>query len=168
MNNLNLVKATEANIETIRDLAEKIWWKHYPAIIGETQVTYMLNLMYSESVLRNLISTNKQTFYLINIEDNTIGFIAVEERQKNELFLQKFYILSDRQNIGAGTASFDLLLKQYPDVEVIRLQVNRMNYKPINFYFKLGFQIETAQDFEIGEDFLMEDFVMINRLKYDK
>lgn len=168
MNNLNLVKATEANIEAIRDLAEKIWWKHYPPIIGETQVTYMLNLMYSESVLRNLISTNKQTFYLINSEENTIGFIAVEGRREDELFLQKFYILSERQNAGAGAASFDLLLKQYPDVEVIRLQVNRMNYKPINFYFKLGFQIENAQDFDIGGGYLMEDFVMIKKIKNDK
>jgi len=43
----------------------------------------------------------------------------------------------------------------------IRLQVNRKNYKAINFYFKNGFTIESVGDFDIGGGYYMNDFVMI-------
>ncbi|MDB5281655.1 MAG: N-acetyltransferase, partial [Bacteroidota bacterium] len=45
----------------------------------------------------------------------------------------------------------------------IRLQVNRLNYKAVNFYFKVGFIIEAVGDFNIGADYYMNDFVMIRR-----
>ena len=47
--------------------------------------------------------------------------------------------------------------------QTIRLQVNRMNYKAINFYFKHGFVIEKVADFDIGDGYFMNDFVMIWR-----
>jgi ribosomal protein S18 acetylase RimI-like enzyme len=43
----------------------------------------------------------------------------------------------------------------------IRLTVNRENYKAINFYFKLGFKIEKVADFDIGQGYVMNDFVML-------
>jgi hypothetical protein len=36
-----------------------------------------------------------------------------------------------------------------------------MNYKAINFYFKNGFTIEKVADFDIGDGYFMNDFVMI-------
>ena len=39
--------------------------------------------------------------------------------------------------------------------------VNRMNYKAVNFYFKSGFTIEKVADFDIGDGYFMNDFVMI-------
>jgi hypothetical protein len=39
--------------------------------------------------------------------------------------------------------------------------VNRQNYKAINFYFKLGFKIQTVADFDIGNGYVMNDFVMV-------
>ena len=42
----------------------------------------------------------------------------------------------------------------------ITLTVNRQNYKAINFYFKHGFKIKSVDDFDIGNGFFMNDFVM--------
>jgi ribosomal protein S18 acetylase RimI-like enzyme len=43
----------------------------------------------------------------------------------------------------------------------ITLSVNRQNFKSINFYFKNGFKIKSVEDFDIGNDYEMNDFVMV-------
>jgi ribosomal protein S18 acetylase RimI-like enzyme len=48
-------------------------------------------------------------------------------------------------------------------INAMRLQVNRKNVKAINFYFKNGFVIEDAKDFDIGSGYFMKDFVMIKK-----
>ena len=55
---------------------------------------------------------------------------------------------------------FDFILREYVPQE-IRLQVNRQNFKAINFYFKAGFKIEKVADFDIGDGYFMNDFIMI-------
>jgi len=45
----------------------------------------------------------------------------------------------------------------------LRLQVNRQNYKAVNFYFKMGFIIESVGDFDIGGGYFMNDFVMVRK-----
>jgi hypothetical protein len=45
------------------------------------------------------------------------------------------------------------------------LTVNRKNYKAINFYFKNGFTIKEIADFDIGNGFFMNDFIMIKKIK---
>ena len=47
--------------------------------------------------------------------------------------------------------------------EELRLTVNRQNFKSINFYFKNGFKIEQVADFDIGNGYVMNDFVMVWR-----
>ncbi|MBK7966419.1 MAG: hypothetical protein IPK10_14825 [Bacteroidetes bacterium] len=41
------------------------------------------------------------------------------------------------------------------------MTVNRTNLKAINFYFKKGFTIEEVKDFDIGNNYFMNDFVML-------
>ncbi|MEX1188489.1 MAG: GNAT family N-acetyltransferase [Bacteroidia bacterium] len=162
---IQFLKARAEDVDSIIELAKSIWWKHYPEIIGEAQVEFMLNKMYSHEVVKSHITNQTQLFYLIKVEGENCGFLAVEETSETELFLQKFYILQNTQNKGLGTLAFKKLIQQYPLVETIRLQVNRQNIKPINFYFKLGFTIEKSADFDIGDGYFMNDFVMVNHIK---
>ena len=46
-------------------------------------------------------------------------------------------------------------------IEKLRLTVNRQNFKSINFYFKNGFKIDHVEDFDIGNGYVMNDFVML-------
>jgi diamine N-acetyltransferase len=154
-------KASENDIELISSLAKHIWDDHYIPIIGKIQVDYMLNKMYSHEILKLHITQGTQQFFIINYHEQAIGFIAFEDKGNNEGFLNKFYILTTDQNKGIGKKSFEQLLITFPHINTIRLQVNRENIKPINFYFRLGFTIEKAEDFNIGEGFFMNDFVMI-------
>jgi RimJ/RimL family protein N-acetyltransferase len=47
--------------------------------------------------------------------------------------------------------------------DIIKLTVNRQNFKSINFYFKNGFKIEKVEDFDIGNGYWMNDFIMVKK-----
>lgn len=159
---LSLSQATEADIPVIHALAHRIWWAHYPDIIGAEQVAYMLDLNYnSDSLARQM--REGQTFWLLDHDGATAGFIAVSDQGEGRYFLHKFYLDNNQRGRGTGAAAFQLLLEKYPDLWELRLTVNRQNFKSVNFYFKIGFIIEHCVDIPIGEGFVMNDFQMLWR-----
>lgn len=159
MNNISLRRATISDIPQIRQLAERIWWEHYPSIISEAQIAFMLDLIYSDTALQRQMEEEGQEIWLPQKNGQIMGFLAVSPKAEGEYFLHKFYL--DTREKGLGTIIFELLLAQYPDLRVLRLRVNRRNFKSVNFYFKLGFRIEFCIDTPFGEDYVMDDFQMI-------
>jgi ribosomal protein S18 acetylase RimI-like enzyme len=155
-----LLPASVFDVNEIHQLAYKIWTVHYPPIIGNEQVEYMLKRMYAKETLHHQISEGKQIYFLLQNEKTTIGFLSIEVNN-TEAFINKFYILNNQQRNGLGKQAFDELINYFEEVKTIRLQVNRQNFKAINFYFKLGFVIEKVADFEIGAGYQMNDFIMI-------
>jgi RimJ/RimL family protein N-acetyltransferase len=156
-----LIKANHNHIKQIQQLADKIWKQHYPNIISKEQIGYMLDLMYSESALQTQIETQGISFYLINRDEKNIGFLSVSfDKELNCYNLHKFYIDQNIAGYGLGTKAFNQLVQEL-NPEKIKLTVNRQNYKSINFYFKLGFTIEQVADFDIGNGYVMNDFVMV-------
>ena len=156
---LQLTRAAVTDAELIADLAREIWQKHYPPIIGQEQVDYMLKLMYpKENIVREM--NNGQHFHFIGSAERRVGYISWSFPAENELFIHKFYIDTAEQGRGIGKRTFTELLELHPKVKTIRLTVNRNNYKSINFYFRLGFVIEEVKDIDIGNGFFMKDFVM--------
>jgi ribosomal protein S18 acetylase RimI-like enzyme len=157
---MQIRKAILSDASLIQRLAESIWWKHYPSIIGEEQVRFMLNKMYNLENIEKQISKEEQKYFILENDAQDLGFISIELRENSEAFINKFYILQDQQRKGSGAFAFKLLLKQFPEINCIRLQVNRQNYQAINFYFKHGFVIEEVADFDIGDGYFMNDFIM--------
>ncbi len=156
--NIALRIAKESDLTLIYKLAASIWNIHYVPIIGEEQVDYMLENMYSKEALLEQMKVKNHIFYIIEIQEKAIGFISISDG--NEAFINKFYILQSEQGKGIGKFVFSKLLEIHSSTNVIRLTVNRKNFKSINFYFTLGFKIESVEDFYIGNDFYMNDFVM--------
>ncbi len=159
-----LLPATVSDIPLIQDLAHRVWWAHYPGIITAEQIEYMLGLMYSQEALEQQMTAEGIRFWLVLEEEGSVfGFIAVSRKAEGIYFLHKFYLDNAQQRKGAGTAAFRELLQHYPDLQELRLTVNRRNFKSINFYFKLGFIIEQCVDIPIGNSFVMDDFQMVWR-----
>ena len=157
---LSLKPATENNFSTIEKLARIIWHKHYVQIVGEAQVNYMLDKMYSHQALQKQTEEGQQ-FYLVINDEKESGFVSISSSNQKDLMLHKFYILQEKQNIGLGTLVFKEMVEELYKPNTIRLTVNRQNYKSINFYFKVGFKIEKVADFDIGDGYFMNDFVML-------
>lgn len=157
---MQIRRAILSDASIIQRLAESIWWKHYPSIIGEEQVRFMLSKMYNIENIEKQISEEKQQYFLLDFIEQDAGFFSIEMLDDSVAFIHKFYILQDQQRKGAGARAFQLLFNQFPHINCIRLQVNRQNYQAINFYFKQGFIIEEVADFDIGDGYFMNDFIM--------
>ena len=161
---MELQRASVGDIDTIREMAHRIWRAHYPDIIGTEQVEYMLRLLYSEETLHRHITHDGQTFWLVRSDEGAVaGFLAIGREADGAYFLHKFYIDNEQRGRGLGARVFERLLAEYPDLRELRLTVNRRNYKSINFYFKLGFVIEQCVEIPIGRGFVMDDFRMLWR-----
>ena len=157
---IKLHAATVADLDLVTQLAIPIWNAHYVPIIGQQQVDYMLNLMYSRKSLEEQMTQKQHRFYLVVMHNGAVpGFVSVHNEKEEEWFLNKFYILPGEASKGLGTAVFEEL-KNLIRPKKITLTVNRQNYKSINFYFKNGFKISRVADFDIGQGYVMNDFVM--------
>jgi diamine N-acetyltransferase len=159
--NISISKAGLSDIPLITSLAKESWNIHYPSIISQEQIDYMLGEMYSAGSLSSQMNEKGHLFLLVLNEGATIGFLSVSSENKSDWFLHKFYILAEGQQKGIGTRVFEKLLGLLDQPASIRLTVNRLNFKSINFYFKNGFTIEKTADFDIGNNFFMNDFVML-------
>lgn len=157
--------ATKEDIPLIRMLAFDIWNRHYPPIIGQEQVDYMLTQNYSEEKIASDIVTQAQHYFLLEEGGKSLGFCAVSEHPEGQGFLHKLYVSDEARGKGLGAKAIQAIRTRYPHWSCLRLQVNRQNFTAINFYFKVGFVIEQVADFDIGEGYQMNDFIM--KLKLD-
>ena len=140
-------------------LAGRIWIVHYPGIIGQLQVEYMLGKMYSIVSLNEQI--NKGHTFIAGYEDQKmVGFLSFSKTAEKDFLIHKWYVDTSLHSKGIGRGLFDAAFADV-DYNTIRLTVNRQNVQAINFYFKFGFTIEKIADFDIGSGFFMNDFVML-------
>lgn len=162
---LSLILVKENELSEIERLANITWNDYYPAIVGQAQVDYMLKKMYSLEAMLDQIKNQHQQFYFIMLNENKIGFLGLSYNgEQYETFIHKFYILSQNQKSGLGTKILKLIGDLFPSSKSFRLTVNRQNFKSINFYFKNGFKIESVADFDIGNGYFMNDFIMVKQL----
>ena len=158
---ISLNKAEQTDIATISEMAYKIWYIHYLDVISTNQIDYMLDKFYSDNAIKNSMQ-NGENYYLINSNDFPVGYISATTLEDKKWFINKFYIYTDIHRKGIGTIAFGQLEKILNPSE-FKLQVNRKNFKSINFYFKNGFYISEWANFDIGNGYLMEDYIMIKK-----
>ncbi|MGQ0829374.1 MAG: GNAT family N-acetyltransferase [Bacteroidota bacterium] len=161
--NIIYKKAVATDIPVIAGLADRIWRKHYPDIITREQIDYMLKNMYSPAnLLQQMNEGHKYT--LVYTGEKPVGYSSISTKDDKNYFLHKFYVEIADQRKGIGSKLLDHVLKELGSAQTVELTVNRKNYKAINFYFKKGFVIKEVADFDIGNGFFMNDFVMIKKV----
>jgi ribosomal protein S18 acetylase RimI-like enzyme len=160
---LTFRKADKNDAEMIALLADRIWKKHYLPIISVDQIEYMLEKMYSAENL-SLQMEQGHSFSIVFIDSLPVGYISLSTKNEKDYFLHKFYIDIDEQSKGIGSRLLSHIIDSIPLAETIELTVNRKNYKAINFYFKNGFSIKEIADFDIGNGFFMNDFIMLKKI----
>lgn len=157
----NLKTVTENDFTTVEKLARIIWDKHYITIITQQQIDFMLGKMYSFEALKKQTEEGHKIYLIQNEANEEIGFISTSTDTENNFWLHKFYILQQKQHAGVGAWVFNKVFTELYHPKTIRLNVNRQNFKSVNFYFKMGFKIEKVNDLEVGNGYYMNDFVML-------
>ena len=154
--------ATPADISVIQDLAEKTWWKVYTPILEEEQITYMLDTIYSEDVLKQSMDDGSQVFLLLLEDEVAKGFVSFGPWKESPGIwkIHKLYVLPDCQGRGSGRNLVDEVCSRasHANVPSVVLNVNRYN-PALNFYLRYGFSILRQEDIPIGK-YWMNDYVM--------
>lgn len=161
MKKLRIIPVT--NMELVYSLipmAENIWRDHYIPIIGEKQVEYMLEKYFSAESLVEQIHSGTE-FFLISYDYTFAGFAAIKESD-GKLFLSKLYI--DKEFRGKGIAShmFQKFIEicKMRELSHIWLTCNRNNTSSYEVYKHWGFVTIREEAADIGEGFVMDDYIM--------
>jgi len=147
-------------VHQLVSMAKEIWYEYYLSIITQEQIDYMLDQFYHREKLENEWKSGID-FWNIGESEEPIGYFSISGNEEGQFFIHKFYLKKENRGGGIGSRVFSEILIKYPNTKEIRLQVNRMNIASINFYFKNGFKIEKWADFEIGNGYEMNDYIML-------
>ncbi|MDX2503120.1 MAG: GNAT family N-acetyltransferase [Gammaproteobacteria bacterium] len=154
----------EDQIEIIERLACEIWNEYFTPIIGKDQVDYMLKKFQSKRVISEQIKQG-YLYFLIKNNSAPIGYLGILPKD-NQLLLSKFYITLAERNKGYGRKAIEFLEKLAIEKKAnkITLTVNKNNSDTIKAYKKLGFTSIRAVVKDIGNHFVMDDYIMEKEL----
>jgi diamine N-acetyltransferase len=157
---LTIRNATAEDIPLIRDLCFRVWPQTYASILSRDKIDYMLEYMYSIASLQQQMEHGSQ-FIFVYDDETPVGFAAYLPKEHGIYKLDKIYVLPSQQGKGTGRFVIDHIITEIKQkgATALQLQVNRNN-KAKNFYEKLGFVVIDYQDFDIGNGFFMNDYVM--------
>ncbi len=160
--------ATNSDLIFVKQLAHKIWYPTYGSILTKNQIDYMLQKFYDLDYLEHQMLVEKHRFLLLNdLETNDkVGFAAFNLlANEPAVKLQKLYISSQLQGKNLGKMLLNAVEQAANELnaQTLCLNVNRHN-KAKFFYEKQGFSILKEEDIDIGNGFMMNDFVMSKQL----
>ena len=159
---MKIVSAQISDIVVIQQLARKSWEKAYSEILTHEQIEYMLGTMYSETEIASQMQNPDYYYFLILDEENPAGFIGFQHHyEKSTTKLHRLYLLEESKGKGFGKAGIDFLKLQTQksgDRRII-LNVNKNNIAK-TIYEKLGFSVYGEGVFDIGNGFVMDDYLM--------
>ena len=147
-------------VYSVTAVADEIWHEHFPSILSDEQIDYMLEKFLSPEALAEQINSGYQ-YYLFSFEYTFAGFAAVH-KENGSLFLSKLYVHKDFR--GKGIASY--MFKQFIELckknnlDKIWLTCNRMNVHSIDVYRHWGFETVRTEVTDIGNGYVMDDYIM--------
>jgi GNAT superfamily N-acetyltransferase len=158
-------------IDIIRRLSDEIWRKVYPSIISMEQIEFMLELIYNEDALKRQINELGHTFLLVIKNDEPIGYASFSLKDVGEQVryrLHKLYLQPDQHGKGLGKSLLNKIIEMILPSGAQSIELNVNKYNPtLGFYKKLGFSIISEEVIDIGQGYVMDDYVMeLSPLKY--
>jgi GNAT superfamily N-acetyltransferase len=151
-----------SELHLVTELSAQIWPIAYKEIITQEQIKYMLNTMYSQQALeQNLIDGH--SFLVAERDGNPVGYAGYQVNFPRLDFskLHKLYVLPEIQHSGVGGELFNAVVtaSKNEHCKHLILQVNKIN-PALQFYHKKGMYIHEEAVFDIGNGFVMDDYIM--------
>lgn len=166
MPKINIIPAKLEDLVHVQSLAQRTWPDTFREILSPEQIEYMLNWMYSLETLEMQMNQGYK-FFLAEENGEKLGFLGIEvDNEPRKTKIHKLYILPAAQGKGLGKK----LIQVVKDIAIeneqtsLLLNVNKYNQGAIDFYEYLGFVNIRAEINDIGNGYVMDDFVFEMRL----
>ncbi len=179
---------TDEDINYLSRLAYDIWNEYWPDRIGQAQTDYMLEKFHSVDAMKcDMTENNYEYWFICDTDDNDevntvdvpdngapmplptsvcgrlVGYTGGHvEPETNRYFISKVYLLADErgQGFASQTIAFYDDLCRDRGLDAMYLTVNKDNDLGIRAYKGKGFVAIDATETDIGEGFIMDDYIM--------
>ena len=166
---------TATELIDVSELAREIWTEHYTSLIGSAQTEYMISNFQSADRIKKDIAEKGYSYFAVYDEKKPVGYFALQPDEKG-VFISKIYVLKKyrqkgiakkiiqfsldfaKETIQSKNTKFNAPVYEKP---CLWLTVNKGNLGSIEFYKKVGFEISEEIVTDIGNGFVMDDYVMI-------
>ena len=162
-----IVRAAEADLPAISELAGVIWRACYPGIITHAQIDFMLSWMYAPDLMREEIRSQGIHYDVIFVDGKMVGFASYgPTSEPGVMKLHKLYLLLELHGRGLGSRLLQHCEQQAraAGAHLLILAVNKRNTKAIVAYQRNGFVIAESVVTDISGGFVMDDFMMAKKL----
>ncbi len=170
---------TDEEIAHVAKMADEIWHEYWPAIIGKAQTDYMVeNFQSLEAFQRDIAESGYEYWFICEGEDDTpaelgndpqtfahdriVGYTGGHAEEDGRFFISKIYLLKEHRGKGlcSETIHFYERLCRDRGLSAMYLTVNKHNELGIRAYKAKGFETIDAVETDIGNDFIMDDYIM--------
>ena len=158
---------SESDFDTIAQLADTIWRSHYISMISMMQIDYMLAGRYVPDRLRHYIDSQERWLWVLRVDGVPVGYCSCSLGEDAEAMkLEQLYLLSEHKGRGFGGRMLRHVEENTRALGGSRLYltVNKGNTDSIAMYRKSGFAVREEVVFDIGNGYVMDDYVMEKEL----
>ena len=172
---------TPEDQERLAELAGAIWREYWPERIGADQTEYMVEQFQSLPAIRRDMAKADEPYEYWFIESNTadarsgepcetrvVGYTGGHmEAATNRFFISKIYLLAEERGKGYASrvVTFYEDLCRRRGLRAMYLTVNKYNELAIRAYKGKGFVTIDATVSDIGNGFVMDDYIMEKRVE---
>lgn len=153
--------ADDSDLAAIAGLADAIWHQHFQTILSPEQIDYMVEKFQSYPALKSQVEEEGYEYYQTLVDGTLAGYIGIHP-ETDALFLSKLYLHKDYRGRHIATQAFHFLtdLCKKRGLKKIWLTCNKHNDSSLAVYHHLGFQVTDTQEADIGNGFIMDDYIM--------
>ena len=157
---MQIIKVEHNQIKELSGFAKDVFIDYYHDLIGLDQSLYMAEKFLSDRAIEDLMNNNA-VFNMIKTNDEIIAFDEYL-KEDDRIFLSKLYVHKNHRHQGIGKKLLEECIEYGKDnnCKCIYLTVNKNNTDSINTYKHLGFKIIEAVVNDIGNNYVMDDYIM--------
>lgn len=152
---------TDEQLAQLARLANEIWHEYFARLLSPEQIDYMVQMYQSLDALTRAVRQQGYTYFLGYEGDDLVGYCGVKP-DGDRLFLSKLYLRSDMR----GKHLSSLLLGRAVELaraegkRAVYLTCNKYNAHSLDVYHAKGFKDIDAVVTDIGNGFVMDDYIL--------
>ncbi len=158
---LTIEKLKEDEVEDFAILASNIWHEYFTFLLSTKQIDYMVDMFFNPLHIREQIRNEKYEYYWCKLGDNNIGFIGIQ-LQDESVFLSKLYLVKEVRGKGIASKMLAFVIERakLSGKNKLWLTCNKNNIHSLEVYRAKGWRVIDEQVFDIGNGYVMDDFVL--------
>ena len=160
---LELAKiSNDEQLNILAGVANEVWHEFFPCILSDEQIDYMVDKFQSYDAMKKQMEDGYEYFFLKD-NDEICGYMGIhEETEEKKMFLSKLYLKKEHRGKGYAGQTLKELFKMSLErgLNIVWLTVNQHNEHTIEVYEHMGFAKARTQVADIGNGFVMDDYIM--------